>query len=97
MNRTLTAAQALLGKDFSVSRRRGELVESNLAPYVIATVHPSSVLRTLDDSSRHAQMRAFVEDMKKVAACFAANERLPECVARTRLSASRETSDTTGR
>jgi uracil-DNA glycosylase family protein len=63
-----TAAQALLGKDFSVSRRRGELVESNLAPYVMATVHPSSVLRAVDDESRHAQMRAFVQDMKKVSA-----------------------------
>ena len=62
-----TAAQALLGRDFSVSRRRGELVESNLAPYVIASVHTSSVLRAIDDESRHAQMRAFVEDMKKVA------------------------------
>jgi uracil-DNA glycosylase len=55
-----TAAQALLGRDFSVSRRRGELVESPLAPFVIATVHPSSVLRAIDDESRHAQYRAFV-------------------------------------
>src|SRR5579862_6872484 len=62
-----TAAQALLGRDFSVSRRRGELLESPLAPFVIATVHPSSVLRAIDDESRHAQYRAFVEDMKKVA------------------------------
>jgi DNA polymerase len=63
-----TAAQALLGKDFSVSRQRGELVKSSLAPFVIATVHPSSVLRAMDDESRHAQMRAFVDDMKRVAA-----------------------------
>ncbi|HZP62193.1 MAG TPA: UdgX family uracil-DNA binding protein [Terriglobales bacterium] len=63
-----TAAQALLGKDFSVSRQRGELVKSSLAPFVIATVHPSSVLRAIDDESRHAQMRAFVDDMKRVAA-----------------------------
>jgi len=62
-----TAAQALLGKNFSVSRRRGELVESPLAPFVFATVHPSSVLRAVDDQSRHAQMRAFVADMKAVA------------------------------
>jgi len=62
-----TAAQALLGRDFSVSRHRGELVESPLAPYVIATVHPSSVLRAIDDESRHLQFRAFVEDMKKIA------------------------------
>jgi uracil-DNA glycosylase len=63
-----TAAQALLGKIFSVSRRRGELIESPLARYVMATVHPSSVLRAIDDESRHAQFRAFVQDMKKVAA-----------------------------
>ncbi len=63
-----TAAQALLGKDFSVSRRRGELIESPLARYVMATVHPSSVLRAIDDESRRAQFRAFVQDMKKVAA-----------------------------
>lgn len=63
-----TAAQALLGKDFSVSRRRGELVESSLAARVMATVHPSSVLRAVDDESRHLQFRAFVDDMKKIAA-----------------------------
>jgi uracil-DNA glycosylase len=63
-----TAAQALLGRDFSVSRRRGEWVESVLAPCVIATVHPSSVLRAADDESRHAQYAAFVQDIKKIAA-----------------------------
>ena len=40
-----TAAQALLGADFRVTRRRGELVPSNLAPRVLATVHPSALLR----------------------------------------------------
>jgi DNA polymerase len=63
-----TAAQALLGRDFSVNRHRGELVESKLAPFVIATVHPSSVLHAIDEESRHEQMQAFVEDMRKVAA-----------------------------
>jgi uracil-DNA glycosylase len=61
-----TAAQALLGKDFSVTRQRGELVKSSLAPYVIATVHPSSILRAIDDDSRHQQEQAFVEDLKKI-------------------------------
>jgi uracil-DNA glycosylase len=61
-----TAAQGLLGKEFSVSRRRGELVKSNLAPYVTATVHPSSVLRAIDEESRHQQKLAFVEDLKKI-------------------------------
>jgi DNA polymerase len=62
-----TAAQSLLGRTFSVSRQRGQLVESPLAPMVTATVHPSSILRAPDDESRHAQMRAFVGDLQKVA------------------------------
>jgi DNA polymerase len=62
-----TAAQALLGKDFSVLRRRGELVESSLAPHVMATVHPSSILRAIDDESRRQQMQALIEDLRKIA------------------------------
>jgi DNA polymerase len=62
-----TAAQALLGRDFRVTRHRGEFVESSLAPRVMATVHPSSILRAPDDATRHAEMRRFVEDLKKVA------------------------------
>src|SRR6266403_394775 len=62
-----TAAQSLLGSDFSVSRQRGQLIESSLAPLVTATLHPSSILRAPDDESRHVQMRAFVDDLKKVA------------------------------
>jgi uracil-DNA glycosylase len=61
-----TAAQALLGRDFRVSRRRGELVESPLARYVLATVHPSSILRQRDDASREAEYAAFVEDLRVV-------------------------------
>ena len=61
-----TAAQALLGKNFSVTRRRGELVESGLAPYVMATVHPSSILRAGDHESRRLQMESFVEDLRKI-------------------------------
>jgi DNA polymerase len=62
-----TAAQSLFGSTFSVSRQRGQIVESQLAPFAIATVHPSSVLRAPDDNSRHEQMRAFVADLKQVA------------------------------
>jgi uracil-DNA glycosylase len=62
-----TAAQLLLGRAFSVNRQRGQVVESALAPYVTATVHPSSILRVPDDASRRLQMRAFVRDLKKVA------------------------------
>jgi uracil-DNA glycosylase len=62
-----TAAQALLGRTFSVSRQRGQRVESTLAPYVTATVHPSSILRAPDSKSRELQMRAFVKDLVKIA------------------------------
>src|SRR3954465_8129281 len=54
-----TAAQALLGPDFSVMRRRGQFIPSSLAPRVMATVHPSSILRARDDESRHQQKEAF--------------------------------------
>jgi DNA polymerase len=62
-----SAARTLLGKDFRVSRERGKLVQSPLSPQVIATVHPSSILRAQDDESRHAQFEAFVADLKEVA------------------------------
>ena len=61
-----TAAQALLGRDFRVSRQRGELVESDLAEKVIATVHPSSILRA-DDETRDREYRELVRDLEKVA------------------------------
>jgi uracil-DNA glycosylase len=62
-----TAAQALLGKAFKVTKQRGTFVESNLAPLVTATVHPSSILRAPDDDARREEMRRFVADLKKVA------------------------------
>ncbi len=61
-----TAAQALLGRQFRVSRQRGELVDSPLAPNVIATVHPSSILRA-DEENRELELREFVRDLEKVA------------------------------
>ena len=62
-----TAAQALLGRDFRVTQRRGELVESDLAPTATATVHPSAILRAPDDESRRAEFAAFVDDLRVVA------------------------------
>jgi len=62
-----TAAQALLGKSFKVSKQRGDIVESTLAPIVAATVHPSSILRAPDDETRREEMRRFVQDLKKIA------------------------------
>src|SRR5438046_5804161 len=52
-----TASQALLGRTFHVTQHRGELLESSLAPFVMATVHPSSILRAPDEDSRHQQER----------------------------------------
>jgi len=63
-----TAAQSLLGRQFRVTKQRGEWVESELAEHVTATIHPSAILRQQDDESRHREMRAFVEDLKVVAA-----------------------------
>ncbi len=63
-----TAAQALLGKAFKVSRQRGEFVDSSLAPLVMATVHPSSILRARDDDTRRLEMARFVADLRKLAA-----------------------------
>jgi uracil-DNA glycosylase family protein len=62
-----TAAQALLGKKFRVTQERGKVLSSALAPRVLATVHPSSILRAPDDETRHLEMQRFVEDMRKVA------------------------------
>jgi len=62
-----TAAQALLGLQFRVSKQRGQFIESTLAPYIVATVHPSSILRASDDETRRIEKRRFVDDLKKVA------------------------------
>src|SRR5262249_34558932 len=62
-----TAAQALLGPKFRVSKQRGQFIASTLAPYILATVHPSSILRAPDDETRRLERRRFVDDLKKVA------------------------------
>ena len=62
-----TAAQALLGRQFKVSVHRGEFVPSPLAPLVLATVHPSSILRAPDDDARRDEMRRFTDDLRVVA------------------------------
>jgi uracil-DNA glycosylase len=61
-----TAAQALLGKTFKVSRQRGAAVPSPLAPVVGATVHPSSILRAPDEETRRAELQRFIEDLKQI-------------------------------
>jgi DNA polymerase len=61
------AAQALISRNFRVSKQRSELMKSPLAPLITATVHPSSILRAPDDESRHLAMKQFVADLRKIA------------------------------
>jgi uracil-DNA glycosylase len=63
-----TAAQALFGREFRVSRERGRPVPSNLAPSALATVHPSSILRQRTREDRHREMDSFVRDLGVAAA-----------------------------
>jgi uracil-DNA glycosylase len=67
-----TAAQSLLGRQFRVTKQRGVPVESDLAPYVVATVHPSSILRQETEDERAAAMRDLIADLKVVAKLLAA-------------------------
>jgi DNA polymerase len=57
----------LLGKDFRVTKMRGQWIQSEMAEKVIATVHPSSILRAPDPESRETQFREFVSDLAIVA------------------------------
>jgi DNA polymerase len=63
-----TAARAVFGSRFRVSRERGKVLKSELAPVVVATAHPSSILRAPDDASRDAAYRAIVADLRVAAA-----------------------------
>ena len=62
-----TAAQSLLGPAFRVTQHRGKVVSTPLGVPAVATVHPSSILRSPDDASRTEAMAAFVTDMRAVA------------------------------
>ena len=62
-----TAAQALLGRQFRVTKQRGTWIESDLAEHVTATIHPSAILRQRTDEDRHREMDAFVDDLRRVA------------------------------
>src|SRR5262249_53678364 len=61
-----TAAQAILGRDYRLTRERGNLVEHAWAPYATATFHPSAILRAPDEEERHRQYADFVADLKLV-------------------------------
>lgn len=62
-----TAAQALLGRNFKVTHDRGKVISSGPLP-IVATVHPSSILRAPDSETRHAEMARFIDDLRVVAA-----------------------------
>src|SRR2546430_2769368 len=62
-----TAAQSLLGKQFRVTKERGRWLESDLAEYVTATIHPSAVLRERDSDSRRRELAGLVADLKLAA------------------------------
>ena len=65
-----TAAQAVIGPKFRVSIDRGKFVNSTLAPFVTATVHPSSILRAPSDEARRKETKRFIEDLKKIQAAI---------------------------
>ena len=67
-----TAAQAIFGPSFRVTRQRGQVLSSKFAPSVLATVHPSSLLRQPDEESRQREYERFVSDLR--AALKAAGE-----------------------
>lgn len=62
-----TAAQSLLGTAFRVTQQRGELIEAPGLPPIVATVHPSSILRAQDEESRVREKHLFIDDLKRVA------------------------------
>jgi DNA polymerase len=62
-----TAAQALMGRDFRVTADRGKFFESPWSARLMATMHPSSLLRITEESERHREYQRFVEDLRSVA------------------------------
>ena len=66
-----TAAQALFGRAFRVTRDRGRPVASRFAPHAMATVHPSSLLRAPDEETRHRETERFIADLKQAARLLA--------------------------
>ena len=65
-----TAAQALLGASFRVTKSRGQMLETELAKWTFATVHPASVLRAPDEDSRHEAKEQFIHDIVIVGSYF---------------------------
>jgi uracil-DNA glycosylase len=65
-----TASQSLLGREFRVTQQRGKFIDSSLAPYVMATIHPSAILRASDDQTRKLEMKRFIQDLKTAASAL---------------------------
>ncbi len=65
-----TAAQAMLGKSFRVTQQRGQMLPWGTGASIMATVHPSSILRAPDDESRHREMERFIDDLRNVASAL---------------------------
>ncbi|MFL5415492.1 MAG: UdgX family uracil-DNA binding protein [Myxococcales bacterium] len=72
-----TAAQAILGKSFKVTQHRGEILSTDFAASVMATVHPSSLLRAPDEETRHRETQRFVEDLARIAPLVMGDEAQP--------------------
>ena len=70
-----TAAQAILGNKFRVTQQRGKIIPSSIAPHVMATVHPSSILRAPDDESRRRERQQFVDDLRVLASFLKAEQK----------------------
>jgi uracil-DNA glycosylase len=63
-----TAAKALFGSSFRLTRSRGTELECDLAPHVTATIHPAAILRAPDSAAREAEREAFTSDLAAAAA-----------------------------
>lgn len=66
-----TAGKALLGPKFTIRDARGRPLESELAPLVLATIHPSAILRARDDETRHGERESFARDLRTVTQALA--------------------------
>jgi DNA polymerase len=65
-----TAGKALFGSKFTIREARGRPIDSDLAPFVTATIHPSAILRARDDDERQRERQAFTDDLRAVAAAL---------------------------
>ena len=62
-----SAAQSLLGPAFRITKERGKILKTDWAPGLMATYHPSAILRAPDPDARHEMRKLFVSDLRKLA------------------------------